>query len=159
MVYKAPDSSLLLVKKSLTITSHCTEDTMNSQPKLMSELIISSDGSTIYAEAIGNHTGQHIIFLHGFTLSSAVFDNIFFDTRYHKEYFLVSITETLIHAAVAYVHLLQIRYDLRGHGRSEKPNTKDGYTSKLFAEDFWSVMRLFRLSRPILVGWLVSPNP
>lgn len=78
---------------------------MNSQPRLMSELIISSDGSTIHAEAIGNHSGQHIIFLHGFTLSSAVFDNIFFDIRYHKEYFLVSLTESVNHAAVAHVHL------------------------------------------------------
>lgn len=46
-----------------------------------------------------------------------------------------------------------MRYDLRGHGRSGKPETAAGYTSDKFAEDFKAVMTAFGLTKPIVVGW------
>lgn len=46
-----------------------------------------------------------------------------------------------------------MRYDLRGHGRSGKPETDAGYTSDKFAEDFKAVMTAFGLTKPIVVGW------
>ncbi|KAF7346175.1 Alpha/beta-hydrolase [Mycena sanguinolenta] len=46
-----------------------------------------------------------------------------------------------------------VRYDLRGHGRSGKPSTQEAYESKLFAEDFKTVMDAFGLKRPVLAGW------
>jgi len=45
------------------------------------------------------------------------------------------------------------RYDLRGHGRSGKPEDPEAYKSSLYADDFVAVMREFGFSKPILVGW------
>lgn len=53
----------------------------------------------------------------------------------------------------------QVRYDVRGHGRSGKPDSIKGYTPQLYADDFLTVSRAFDLVKPIYVGWLVSiPN-
>lgn len=41
--------------------------------------LTSADGSKLYVEAIGDPTKPCIVFIHGFTLSGAVFDNIFFN--------------------------------------------------------------------------------
>ena len=48
---------------------------------------------------------------------------------------------------------LQVRYDMRGHGRTVKPDSIDGYASDLYAADFAAVMDEFKVKRPILVGW------
>lgn len=50
-------------------------------------------------------------------------------------------------------HTKQVAYDLRGHGRSGKPDTLDGYSSALYAQDFDSVIKAFNVTSPILVGW------
>ena len=42
---------------------------------------------------------------------------------------------------------------MRGHGRSGKPNHSEGYESKLYADDFSTVLRAFKLHRPIVLGW------
>lgn len=47
----------------------------------------------------------------------------------------------------------QVRYDIRGHGRSDQPITADAYTSKCMAEDFKAVCEAFSLTRPFLAGW------
>ena len=39
----------------------------------------SSDDTLIYAEAIGNPKKPHVVFVHGISLSGAVFDNLFAD--------------------------------------------------------------------------------
>ena len=54
-----------------------------------SKVVTSSDGTEIYAEAVGNPKKPHIVFVHGFTLSGAVFDRIFHDTQYQQRYYLV----------------------------------------------------------------------
>lgn len=48
---------------------------------------------------------------------------------------------------------MQVRYDLRGHGRSDKPENAEGYQSIKFAEDFLAIKLAFGLDKPIIVGW------
>lgn len=100
----------------------------------ISKLLTSVDGTAVYAEAMGNPANPHIVFMHGFSLSSVVWDNIFHDTRYSNQFYLV-------------------RYDMRGHGRSGKPQTAAGYVSENFAQDFAAVVKAFDLQRPVFVGW------
>ncbi|KAF8972045.1 alpha/beta-hydrolase [Flammula alnicola] len=96
--------------------------------------IKSSDGTDIFANAAGNSSNPSLIFVHGFALSGSVFEGLFHDRRLLKRFYLVS-------------------YDMRGHGRSGKPNNTDSYASKLFADDFDAVRRTFHLKSPIFVGW------
>ena len=56
---------------------------------LTSRIIASSDGTEIYAEAVGNPSKPHIVFLHGISFSAAVFDNIFLNPEYQANYYLV----------------------------------------------------------------------
>ncbi|EJD02657.1 alpha/beta-hydrolase [Fomitiporia mediterranea MF3/22] len=101
-----------------------------SSPKIL----VSSDGTKIYADASGDTSKPSIIFVHGLGLSGAVFDRIFSDKRYTEHFYLV-------------------RYDMRGHGRSGKPINGEGYASNLFADDFAVVMKAFNLHKPVFVGW------
>ncbi|TFY68454.1 hypothetical protein EVJ58_g994 [Rhodofomes roseus] len=48
---------------------------------------------------------------------------------------------------------MKARYDLRGHGRSGKPEDPEAYKSSLYADDFVTLMREFGYTRPILVAW------
>lgn len=48
---------------------------------------------------------------------------------------------------------VQVRYDMRGHGRTEMPSSADGYLSHLYVEDFAAVMDEFKVKKPFLVGW------
>lgn len=58
-------------------------DTMNSK------IIISADGSKIYAEASGDPRKPSIVFIHGFSLCGAVFDNIFANEDFGASFYLV----------------------------------------------------------------------
>lgn len=56
-----------------------------------SKVLTSSDGTEIYAEAVGNPLKPHVVFVHGFTLSGAVFDRIFLNAKFQESYYLVSL--------------------------------------------------------------------
>lgn len=47
----------------------------------------------------------------------------------------------------------KIRYDMRGHGRSGKPDSIEGYSSQLYADDFMAVIEAFNVKRPVVIGW------
>ncbi|EPQ51442.1 alpha/beta-hydrolase [Gloeophyllum trabeum ATCC 11539] len=94
----------------------------------------SSDGARIYAEAVGDSQKPSLVFTHGVSLSAAIFDDLFRDERLLDNFYLV-------------------RYDMRGHGRSDKPETMEGYQSHLYADDFSAVVSAFDLVKPIFVGW------
>lgn len=49
----------------------------------------------------------------------------------------------------------KVRYDMRGHGRSDKPTSPDAHTSVRYAQDFSAVSRAFSLDKPVFVGWSV----
>lgn len=57
--------------------------------ELVSKVLFSSDNNEVYAECVGDHSKPHLVFVHGFTLSGAVFDKIFYDAKYQEEYYLV----------------------------------------------------------------------
>ncbi|KDR71247.1 hypothetical protein GALMADRAFT_159486 [Galerina marginata CBS 339.88] len=87
-----------------------------------------------WAVFVGNPRNPPIVFVHGFTLSALVFKDLFQDKRLLNHFYLVS-------------------YDLRGHGRSGKPNTTEAYASNLFADDFAAVIKAFNVKSPLFVGW------
>ncbi|KZT18746.1 alpha/beta-hydrolase [Neolentinus lepideus HHB14362 ss-1] len=105
----------------------------------------SSDGTRIYAEAVGDISNPSLVFTHGVSLSSAIFDDLFADERLLDNFYLVRGPPCSCSWFV--------RYDMRGHGRSDKPETMRGYESHLYASDFHAVRTAFRLDRPIFVGW------
>ncbi|KAJ7503179.1 alpha/beta-hydrolase [Mycena galericulata] len=100
----------------------------------------STDGTLIYAEASGNPANPSVVFAHGMLLSGIVFDNLFSDTRMLDKLYLV-------------------RYDVRGHGRSGKPSSPEGYASPLYAADFSAVVKAFSLKMPVFVGWSAGAIP
>ncbi|KAF7362441.1 AB hydrolase-1 domain-containing protein [Mycena venus] len=107
-------------------------------PATAARLCPSSDGTLIYAEASGNPANPSVVFAHGFALSGIVFDKLFSDTRLLEKLYLAS---------------TRVRYDVRGHGRSGKPPSAEGYASALYAADFYAVAKEFSLNMPVFVGW------
>ncbi|KAJ8508843.1 hypothetical protein ONZ45_g8923 [Pleurotus djamor] len=97
-------------------------------------LITSADGTKIYTDATGDPSKQSIVFVHGFALSSIVFDNFFTNKKLQDHFYL-------------------IRYDARGHGLSDKPSTESAYSSLRYAQDFAAVMSAYKLDKPIFLGW------
>jgi pimeloyl-ACP methyl ester carboxylesterase len=55
------------------------------------KLAKSKDGTTIYAEAVGDPSKQSIVFLHGFALSGASFDGLFSNPQLLEHFYLVRI--------------------------------------------------------------------
>jgi pimeloyl-ACP methyl ester carboxylesterase len=51
--------------------------------------LTSSDGATIYADAVGDPRKPSVIFIHGAALSAVVFDGIFDHSVYRTEFYLV----------------------------------------------------------------------
>ncbi|KAJ7650843.1 alpha/beta-hydrolase [Roridomyces roridus] len=94
----------------------------------------STDGTILFAEATGNPSNPHVVLLSGLSLSGVVFDDMCADKRLLEKLYIV-------------------RYDTRGHGRSGTPSTPEAYESKMFADDFKTVMDAFGLKKPVLVGW------
>ncbi|THH06994.1 hypothetical protein EW146_g9449 [Bondarzewia mesenterica] len=97
-------------------------------------LLTSKDGTHVYADVAGNPSKPAIVFLHGLSLSSIVFDSLFSNPKLLDRYYLV-------------------RYDMRGHGRSGKPTNPKGYLSARFAEDYATVAAAFNLKKALFVGW------
>jgi pimeloyl-ACP methyl ester carboxylesterase len=56
-----------------------------SEPKVL----VSADGTEIYADAVGDPTKLALVFIHGFALSSMVFDSIFNDPLWADQVYLV----------------------------------------------------------------------
>ncbi|KAJ7352316.1 alpha/beta-hydrolase [Mycena albidolilacea] len=98
------------------------------------KILHSTDGTTIFAEATGHPSNLHLVLLSGLTLSGCIFDDMCADQRLLDSLYIV-------------------RYDTRGHGRSGKPSTAEAYHSRLFADDFKTVVDAFGLKKPVLVGW------
>jgi non-heme chloroperoxidase len=83
------------------------------------------------AEA-GNPQGPAVLFVHGFCQSHRAWQRQL-QSSLGLDFRLVAL-------------------DLRGHGRSEKP--EDGYIDgHLWAQDLHAVITTLRLERPVLVGW------
>ncbi|KAF7344679.1 putative oxidoreductase ephD [Mycena venus] len=91
--------------------------------------VTSADGTKIFAEARGNPLKPAIVFIHGFGLGAMAFNEIFDDPLWLLQVYLV-------------------RYDTRGHGRSDKPTNAAAWVSQRLAEDFDAVRLILRISYP-----------
>ena len=118
----------------------------------------SSDGTHIYAEAVGNPRNPHVVFVHEATLCASVFDELFEDSRLTDHLFMVSGSCSCRMGRFAHPGRLppQVRYDLRCHGRSGTARGAQAQSSSLHAADFAAVMGAFGLQRPIVVAWYVA---
>lgn len=112
----------------------------------------SADGTEIYAEAVGDSSKSAVIFLHGFSMSSMAFDPIFNDPQWLANLYLVS-SMSSYYISNKRLNSPEVRYDVRGHGRSAKPVDEASWESKRLAEDFDAVVEAFKLDRPFVLGW------
>ena len=102
--------------------------------------VTSPDGLTLSVVESGNTTGPAILFVHGFSQSSASW----------RQQMLSDLGDTY--------HL--IAFDLRGHGSSSKPEDPDSYVaSKLWADDIAAVIEAMSLDKVTLVGWSYGGLP
>lgn len=54
------------------------------------KIVPSKDGTDIFAQAVGDPTKPHVVFVHGFCLGSIVFDRLFEDSVYVAELYMVN---------------------------------------------------------------------
>ncbi|GJD49754.1 AB hydrolase superfamily protein YdjP [Methylobacterium crusticola] len=94
----------------------------------------SGDGTVLAAEAKGDPGAPEILFIHGLRQSRLSWDKQFADP--------------------ALAGLRLVRFDLRGHGDSDKPAELEAYSdADRWADDVAAVIAAARLRRPVLVGW------
>ncbi|MGJ5181453.1 alpha/beta fold hydrolase [Bradyrhizobium oligotrophicum] len=94
----------------------------------------SSDGAMLAAEAKGDPAAPEILFIHGLRQSRLSWDKQFRDP--------------------VLAGFRMVRFDLRGHGDSDKPAALDAYSdSDRWADDVAAVIAASKLRRPVLVGW------
>ncbi|KAF9054246.1 Alpha/Beta hydrolase protein [Panaeolus papilionaceus] len=106
-------------------------------PIVVKTVVSSIDGTKIYAEAIGDPTLPAIVYIHGNSLCGDVFDYQFFDKKLQSAFY-------------------QVRFDLRGHGRSETPSIDletPRFDDAQQASDVAAVLEAFSITKPIFVGW------
>ncbi len=96
--------------------------------------VVSSDGIRLAAREWGRADGLGIVLIHGISQSQLSF---LCQTRsaLARDFRLVS-------------------FDLRGHGESAKPTTREHYTEvRPWADDVQAVIEAAQLKKPVLVGW------
>ncbi|KAJ3569557.1 hypothetical protein NP233_g4964 [Leucocoprinus birnbaumii] len=110
--------------------------TIDYSTKYDARFVTSTDGTEIYTDAAGNRSPSApvIVLIHGGSMVKESYDPIFQDPMWTSRVFLV-------------------RYDARGHGRSGKPPTHEGWESKRIWEDFEIVCREFDVQETYVLGW------
>lgn len=103
----------------------------------MKHHIITGGGNCqLHLVETGNPEGQPIVFIHGFSQCWL---------QWSRQ----------LGSDLARNHRM-VALDLRGHGKSEKP--QDGYdNSRFWADDVAAVIRELELERPVLSGWSYGP--
>ncbi|WP_454813389.1 alpha/beta fold hydrolase [Labrys neptuniae] len=97
-------------------------------------IVPSADGTLLAGEAQGDPATPEILFIHGLRQSRLSWDKQFADP--------------------ALDGFRLVRFDLRGHGDSDKPASPDAYSdADRWADDVAAVIAATKLRRPILVGW------
>ena len=101
-------------------------------PRIEHYTVTGGGGARLHVVETGNPGGRPLVFLHGFSQSWLAW-------------------QSLMHSTLADDYRL-VAMDLRGHGRSDKPDI--GYAeSALWAEDVAAVLRELLLEQPVLIGW------
>ncbi len=107
-------------------------DGVPSAPEAFS--VTTLDGLTLAAQTQGDIQAPEVLFIHGLRQSRLSWNKQFADP------------------ALARFRL--VRFDLRGHGDSDKPDSPDAYAdADRWADDVAAVIAAARLRRPVLVGW------
>jgi pimeloyl-ACP methyl ester carboxylesterase len=57
------------------------------------KIVLSQDGTRIYADALGDPSNPPIVFIHGFSFSGTVFDKLFSHTQLLGRYYLVRLDQ------------------------------------------------------------------
>ncbi|KAH8104778.1 alpha/beta-hydrolase [Cristinia sonorae] len=96
--------------------------------------VTSKDGTKIWADDAGNKEGIPVIFIHGLACTGHAWDKQF-------------------HNPALLENLYMVRYELRGHSRSDYPWGAEWYTQQKYAEDFMAVCEGFGLKKPFVCGW------
>ncbi|KAH8092179.1 Alpha/Beta hydrolase protein [Cristinia sonorae] len=96
--------------------------------------ITSKDGTRIWADDAGVKSGIPVVFIHGFACTALIWDKQFGDRTLAR-------------------NLNMVRYELRGHGRSDHPEHPDAYVGERYAEDFMAVCGAFGISKPFVCAW------
>lgn len=94
----------------------------------------SADGTMLAGEALGDPRAPEILFIHGLRQSRLSWDKQLADP--------------------ALARYRMVRFDLRGHGDSDKPGSLDAYSdADRWADDVAAVTEATKLRRPVVVGW------
>lgn len=94
----------------------------------------SSDRVVLRGETKGDPDAPEILFVHGLRQSRLCWERQFRDPRLDG--------------------FRLVRFDLRGHGDSDKPDVPQAYADvDLWADDVASIIHAAGLRRPVLVGW------
>jgi non-heme chloroperoxidase len=97
-------------------------------------IVRSADGTMLAAEAQGDPQAPEIVFIHGLRQSRLSWDKQFADP--------------------ALAAFRMVRFDLRGHGDSDKRTSLDAYAdADRWGDDVAAVIAGAKLRRPVLVGW------
>lgn len=97
-------------------------------------VVRSPDGTLLAGETMGDPQAPEILFIHGLRQSRLSWDKQFADAR------------------LAGFRL--VRFDLRGHGDSDKPAAPEAYAdADRWGDDVAAVIAAAKLRRPVLVGW------
>lgn len=97
--------------------------------------VTSSDGVRLAVQEWGNADGPAILFIHGFAQSNLSWTKQVRDPALAAKYRMVT-------------------FDLRGHGQSDKPDSRDAYQQhQRWADDVKAIMDTLSLRRPVLVAW------
>ncbi|TCD62666.1 hypothetical protein EIP91_006588 [Steccherinum ochraceum] len=99
--------------------------------------VTSTDGTSIWADDAGVKPelgGIPVVFIHGFACTALVWEKQFSDPMLRK-------------------NLYMIRYEIRGHGRSDHPLVAEAYTGQRYAEDFMAVCEAFGVEKPFVCAW------
>ena len=100
----------------------------------------SPDGTVLAIEAKGDPAAPEVLFMHGLRQSGLSWDKQFADP--------------------ALAGFRVVRFDLRGHGDSDKPDAPSAYSdADRWADDVAAVIAATKLRRPILVGWSLGGCP
>jgi pimeloyl-ACP methyl ester carboxylesterase len=81
-------------------------------------------------------------------------DATFFDSIFEQEAFYNRIY-AVSYGTPRYIYLIihQVRFDMRGHGRSDKPVSENSYEPQRYVDDFEAVSQAFGLHKPFYAGW------
>ncbi len=96
--------------------------------------VTSADGTSLFYRDTGGHLPA-IVFIHGFLQNSLSWQYQLADEALRANYRLIA-------------------FDLRGHGRSEKPDAPEAYLdSRRWADDVSAVLDELAVDKAVLAGW------